>query len=51
MKLPLIVIPVLALGGFALTGLAVARFNTPPKTGPAPIAPPSILFPDRVAGV
>ena len=51
MKLPLIVIPVLALGGFALTGLAVARFNMPPKTGPAPIAPPSILFPDRVAGV
>lgn len=51
MKLRLVALPVLALGGFALTGLAVARFNTPPKTGPAPVAPPSIPFPDRVAGV
>ena len=51
MKLRLIALPILALGGFALTGLAVARFNTPPKTGPAPVAPPSIPFPDRVAGV
>ncbi|MDI9403815.1 MAG: efflux RND transporter periplasmic adaptor subunit [Limnohabitans sp.] len=51
MKLRIVVLPALALGGFALTGLAVARFNTPPKTGPAPVAPPSIPFPDRVAGV
>ncbi len=51
MKLRLIALPILALGGFALTGLAVSRFNTPPKTGPAPVAPPSIPFPDRVAGV
>lgn len=51
MKLRLIALPILALGGFALTGLAVARFNTPPKTGPAPVAPPAIPFPDRVAGV
>ena len=51
MKLRLIALPILALGGFALTGLAVARFNTPPKAGPEPIAPPAIPFPDRVAGV
>jgi len=29
MKLRLIVLPVLALGGFALTGVAVAKFNAP----------------------
>jgi multidrug resistance efflux pump len=51
MKLRLIALPALALGGFALTAVAVARFNTPPKTGPEPVAPPSIPFPDRVAGV
>ena len=51
MKLRLIVLPILALGGFALTGVAVARFNTPAKTGPEPVAPPPIPFPDRVAGV
>lgn len=51
MKLRLIALPVLAAGGFALTAVAVARFNTPPKTGPEPVAPPSIPFPDRVAGV
>jgi multidrug efflux pump subunit AcrA (membrane-fusion protein) len=51
MKIRLIALPILALGGFALTGLAVARFNAPPKTGPAPVAPAPIPFPDRVAGV
>lgn len=51
MKLRLIALPILALGGFALTGLAVAKFNTPPKTGPAPVAPAAIPFADRVAGV
>lgn len=51
MKLRLIVLPVLALGGFALTGVAVAKFNAPPTTGPAPVAPAAIPFPDRVAGV
>jgi multidrug efflux pump subunit AcrA (membrane-fusion protein) len=51
MKIRLIALPILALGGFALTGLAVARFNAPPKTGPAPAAPAPIPFPDRVAGV
>ncbi len=51
MKLRLIALPILALGGFALTGVAVARFNTPPRTGAAPVAPPTIPFPDRVAGV
>ena len=51
MKLRLIALPILALGGFALTGVAVARFNTPPKTGPEPVSPPPIPFPDRVAGV
>jgi multidrug efflux pump subunit AcrA (membrane-fusion protein) len=51
MKLRLIALPILAAGGFALTAVAVARFNTAPKTGPEPIAPPSIPFPERVAGV
>ena len=51
MKLRLVALPILAAGGFALTAVAVARFNTPPKTGPAPIAPPAIPFADRVAGV
>ena len=51
MKLRLIALPILAAGGFALTSIAVARFNTAPKTGPEPVAPPSIPFPDRVAGV
>jgi len=51
MKLRLIALPILALGGFALTGVAVAKFNAPPKTGPAPAAPAPIPFPDRVAGV
>jgi multidrug efflux pump subunit AcrA (membrane-fusion protein) len=51
MKLRLIALPVIALGGFALTGLAVARFNAPPATGPAPATPAAIPFPDRVAGV
>ena len=51
MKIRLIALPLLALGGFALTGLAVARFNAPPKTGPAPVLPAPIPFPDRVAGV
>ena len=51
MKLRLIALPILAVGGFALTAVAVARFNMPPKTGPAPIAPPAIPFEDRVAGV
>ncbi|MFM7052668.1 MAG: HlyD family efflux transporter periplasmic adaptor subunit [Planctomycetota bacterium] len=51
MKLRLIALPILALGGFALTGVAVARFNTPPRTGPAPVAPSPIPFADRVAGV
>ncbi|MBI1304342.1 MAG: HlyD family efflux transporter periplasmic adaptor subunit [Phycisphaera sp.] len=51
MKLRLVALPILAVGGFALTAVAVARFNTPPKTGPAPIAPPAIPFADRVAGV
>lgn len=51
MKIRLIALPILALGGFALTGLAVAKFNAPPKTGPAPVAPAPIPFPDRVAGV
>lgn len=51
MKLRLIALPVLALCGFSLTAVAVARFNTPPKAGPEPIAPPAIPFPDRVAGV
>ena len=51
MKLRLIALPILAAGGFALTAVAVARFNTAPKTGPEPVAPPSIPFPERVAGV
>ena len=51
MKLRLIALPILAAGGFALTAVAVARFNTAPKTGPEPIAPPSIPVPERVAGV
>ena len=51
MKIRVIALPILALGGFALTGLAVAKFNAPPKTGPAPVAPAPIPFPDRVAGV
>jgi multidrug efflux pump subunit AcrA (membrane-fusion protein) len=51
MKLRLIALPILAAGGFALTSIAVARFNTAPKTGLEPVAPPSIPFPDRVAGV
>ncbi len=51
MKLRLIALPILAAGGFALTAVAVARFNTAPRTGPEPVAPPSIPFPDRVAGV
>jgi multidrug efflux pump subunit AcrA (membrane-fusion protein) len=51
MKIRLIALPILALGGFAVTGLAVARFNAPPRTGPAPAAPAPIPFPNRVAGV
>ena len=51
MKFRLVALPILAAGGFALTAVAVARFNMPPKTGPAPIAPPAIPFADRVAGV
>jgi HlyD family secretion protein len=51
MKIRMIALPILALGGFALTGLAVAKFNAPPRTGPAPVAPAPIPFPDRVAGV
>ena len=50
MKVRLVVLPALALGGFALTGVAVARFNQPPKTGPEPAAPAPILFGERVAG-
>ena len=51
MKIRLIALPILALGGFAVTGLAVARFNAPPRTGPVPAAPAPIPFPNRVAGV
>ncbi len=50
MKLRAVILPLLAIGGFALTGLAVAKFNAPQKTGPMPAAPASIPFPDRVAG-
>lgn len=50
MKVRLVVLPALAVGGFALTGVAVARFNQPPRTGPAPAAPAPILFGERVAG-
>jgi multidrug efflux pump subunit AcrA (membrane-fusion protein) len=51
MNARLIVLPILALSGFVLTGVAVAKFNAPPKTGPMPISPAVIPFPDRVAGV
>lgn len=51
MKFRLVALPILAAGGFALTAVAVARFNTPPRTGAEPVAPPAIPFPDRVAGV
>ncbi len=50
MKLRMILLPLLALGGFALTGVAIARFNAAAKIGPPPIAPAPIPFPDRVAG-
>jgi multidrug efflux pump subunit AcrA (membrane-fusion protein) len=51
MNARLIVLPILALSGFVLTGVAVAKFNAPPKTGPMPVSPAVIPFPDRVAGV